>query len=180
MMTASRIACIRAAIVGLALIGWSGAGLAQNQKPAPLSMGKNPTPAALSMASEIINLKGSSTVYDRIFIGVIEKAKFAFMQSNPMLQKPLTEVAVQLRDEFRPRVEALKQDVARLYAQQFTELELKQALAFYKSPIGAKLLTVEPQVFERAMAQTGEWADKFADEVLAKMRNEMRKRGHEL
>jgi len=171
MTTATRNGCIRAAIVGLALFICMGATTAQN--PAPSA-------TALAMARELMEIKGASRIYDPIFLGVIEKAKFALMQSNPMLQQPLNQVTVKLRTELRPKLDALKQEIAGLYAKALTEQELKQVLTFYKTPLGAKLLTVEPKLFDQSMQHTSDWAEKFSEEALVKIRNEMRKLGHEL
>jgi hypothetical protein len=177
MITAISAASARAAILGLALAGCLNAATAQTP---PASAGPEPSAEVLAMAREIIELKGSSKLYGPIFIGIIEKTKFTFMQTNPMLQKDLNEVAILLRNEFQPRLEALKVELARIYAKRFSEQEIKQTLAFYKSPLGSKVLALEPQVFEQSMAHASDWAEKLADEVMAKMRTEMRKRGHEL
>ena len=71
-------------------------------------------------------------------------------------------------------------EVAKLYAIRFTEQELKDALAFYKSPLGRKLLEQEPNLLDQSMKNAQTWADKFSEEVIAKMRAEMKKRGHEI
>ena len=54
---------------------------------------------------------------------------------------------------------------------------LKEAVAFYKSPLGKKLLVEEPKVAEASMKAADEWSQKFAGEVAAKMRAELRKKG---
>ena len=71
-------------------------------------------------------------------------------------------------------------EVAKMYASRFTEPELNQALAFYKSPLGMKLIQNEPKILDESMNYAANWANKLADEVLAKMRTEMKKRGHDL
>jgi hypothetical protein len=163
------IGCIRAAVAGALLLGFAGAAVA-----------KDPSAAEIAVARKLIELKGVGGIYDPVFIGIIEKAKYTFLQSNPMLANDLNAVAAQLLKEFRPRLEQLKTDAAKLYAARFTEAELNQIYAFYTSPLGAKLIKVEPQVLDESMKEANQWAEKLADEVMAKMRSEMRKRGHEL
>jgi hypothetical protein len=107
-------------------------------------------------------------------------ARNALLQTNPALSADLNAAAQQLRNEYEPRLDALKQQIATLYAARFSEKELKDALAFYKSPLGKKLVTVEPQVLDQSMAVASKWADELAEEVLEKLRAEMRKKGHEL
>jgi uncharacterized protein len=71
-------------------------------------------------------------------------------------------------------------ETARLYAVRFSEQELKDALAFYKSPVGRKLIAEEPGIAEQSLKWTSAWADKLSEEIVAKMRAEMKKRGHEI
>jgi hypothetical protein len=62
----------------------------------------------------------------------------------------------------------------------FTEQELKDVLAFYKSPVGRKVITQEPVILDQSAGNVNEWANKLADEVISKFRNEMRRRGKEI
>ena len=141
---------------------------------------QQPSPAAMGAAKEIVAIKGAKTIYEPLIVGIIEKAKGMFLQTNPMLSKDLNEVAGKLRADFVPRSAELMTETARLYASRFTEQELKDLLAFYKSALGRKLLVEEPAIGDQNMRSMASWADKVSDEVIAKMRAEMRKRGHEI
>ena len=69
----------------------------------------------------------------------------------------------------------------RLYASHFTESELKEMLAFYKSPLGRKMIDRGAKGARQAAwcsRRTGR--NKFSDEVLVKIRAEMKKMGHDL
>ena len=68
--------------------------------------------------------------------------------------------------------------MAKLYATRFTEPELKAILAFYQSPVGQKVLAQEPRIIDASMKFAQDWANKLSDEVVSKMRDEMKKRGH--
>ena len=57
--------------------------------------------------------------------------------------------------------------MAKLYATHFTEQELKDILAFYKSPVGKKLLAQQPNVVEASMKFAQDWANKLSDEVIS-------------
>jgi uncharacterized protein len=156
--------------LGLAFAACVGAADAQQQ----------PSASAIATAKEVITAKGGAAIYDPIVPGVIEQAKSVFLQANPTLGKDLNEVTLKLRTEYAPRSAELMNEVAKLYATRFTEQELKDALAFYKSPLGRKLLAEEPNLLDQSMKNAQTWADKFSEEVIAKMRAEMKKRGHEI
>jgi len=154
------------------------------QRPAPgapAAPAQAPTsPAALLLAKELIDVKGAASAYDPLVNGVIQYHKNFFMQTNPNLAKDLDAVAQKLAADFAPRKVEMQQELTRIYASHFTEQELKDALAFYKTPLGRKLITEEPKALEESMKAADDWSRKFAIEVDAKFRAEMQKRGHNL
>jgi hypothetical protein len=145
-----------------------------------LASAQQPAPPALALAKELIVLKGSTQLWDAVVPGVIEQVKAVFMQTNPALGKELNDVAAQLRTEYAPRASQLVDQVAQLYARTFTEQELKDALAFYKSPLGRKIVNEEPKVLDDGFRRIQQWANKFSEEVMSKMRAEMKKKGYDL
>ncbi len=145
-----------------------------------LASAEEPTPAAVAVAKELIVLKGSTQLWDAVVPGVIEQVKAVFMQTNPALGKELSDVAAQLRTEYAPRASQLVDQVAQLYARTFTEQELKDALTFYKSPLGRKIVNEEPKVLDDGFRRIQQWANKFSEEVMSKMRAEMKKKGYDL
>jgi hypothetical protein len=161
------------ALVTLALIGL---GQPLNaQAPA-----QQPSPAAVLLAKRIIELKGVDKLFDPLVRGVVKKVTDQFMQTNFMWANDLNQVAAQLEKQYAPRATELVDGTARIYASHFTEAELKQILAFYQSPVGRKVIAEEPKALDESMAQAGNWGDNLSEEVIAKMRAEMKKRGHDL
>jgi hypothetical protein len=141
---------------------------------------QRPSPAAISMAKELIALKGATTMYDPVVRGVVEQAKIVLLRTNPMVSKDLNEITARLHNEYAARINELRELVARVYASRFTEQELKDALTFYKTPLGKKLIEQEPQILEQTMKDAQDWGDKLSEEVMNKMRVEMKKKGHDL
>ena len=85
-----------------------------------------------------------------------------------------------MRADLAPRFTELTDEVAKLYAAHFTERSSRQVLAFYKSPVGKKLIAEQPKVVEESMKFAQDWANKLSDQVIANMRDELKKRGHAL
>ncbi|MBO0755780.1 MAG: DUF2059 domain-containing protein [Bradyrhizobiaceae bacterium] len=158
-----------ALVVALSLFVTTGATQAQQ-----------PSAAAVDLARQVILIKGGSNMFDPIVPGVIETAKNNFLPTNPGLSKDLNEVALQLRKEFEPKRAELLTEVARAYAERFSEQELKELLAFYKSPLGQKVVTEEPRALDAGMTKAQDWANNFSEAVMSRMRAEMKKRGHDL
>jgi len=146
----------------------------------PTAHGQQPSAASIQVAKQLIAVTGATAVFNPLIAGVVEQAKILFLQQNPALAKDLNEVAAKIRTDLQPRFSEISDEVAKLYAANFTEQELKDVLAFYQSPSGKKLLTTQPKVIDASMGFAGDWANKLSDEVIAKMRDEMKKRGHPL
>ena len=141
---------------------------------------QQPSANAIALAKEIIIVKGGNAIYDPVVPQLVDRARTIFLQANPLFGKDLGEVAAKLQAEFTPRTAELLNDGAKLYASKFTEQELKDVLAFYKSPVGRKVIAQEPVILDQSSANVDEWANKVADEVIAKFRAEMRRRGKEI
>jgi len=139
-----------------------------------------PNAAAIAAAKELVALKGGATMFDPLVPGVIESAKNTLLPTNPQLQRPLNEVAAQLLKEYEPKRAEILNEVAKVYAQRFTEPELKEIVAFYKTPIGKKMITEEPIALDQSLRMAQNWATRFSDEVLERFRAEMKKKGYNL
>src|SRR5262245_49221342 len=107
---------------------------------------QQPSASAIATAKEVITAKGAGELYKPLVSGVIERTKVVLLQTNPMLSKDLNEVAAKLHTDYATRSSELMTEVAKIYASRFSEQELKEALAFYKSPLGRKLVTEEPNI----------------------------------
>lgn len=139
-----------------------------------------PSPGALLLAKQIVELKGVKQMMAPVAIGVVEKVKSLVLQQNFMWQKDINEVTAQLHKEFDGRSNELVDSAARAYAAHFTEAELKQILAFYQSPVGQKMIVEEPKAIEDSMHDASGWADDLSVDVMNRMRAEMKKRGHDI
>lgn len=141
---------------------------------------KTPSPAATAMAKELIGVIGAGQLFNPLIAGVVEQSKLLYLQQDPGLGKDLNDIAAKMRTDLQPRFGQLMEEVSRLYATHFTEQELKDILAFYHSPSGQKLLAEQPKVIDSSMKYAQSWANKLSDEVTAKMRDELKKKGHAL
>jgi hypothetical protein len=146
----------------------------------PLANAQQPTPAALASAKELITITGATALFSPLIAGVVEQAKLLYLQQNPALAKDLNEISTRMRNDLQPRFAELIDEVARLYAANFTEQELKDVLAFYKTTAGKKLLTEQPKIVDSSMKFAQDWANTLSDQVVGKMRDELKKRGHAL
>jgi hypothetical protein len=173
MKSLARILAAASLALGLALTGVP----AGAQQPPPL---KDASPAAMAAAREILAMKNVSTMYVNAVPSIVQRTKDALLQNNLNYQKDLGEVAVIVAQKLAGREKEIGEGMAKAYASQFTEQELKDLVTFYKSPLGQKLLTTEPTAIQLSMAFMNQWAQAFAEIVNGEFRGEMRKRGKEI
>ena len=147
------------------------------QQPPPL---KQASPAALAAAKEILAMKNASAMYANAVPNIVQQTKDALLQNNLNYQKDLNEVAVIVAQSMAGREKEIGDGMALVYANQFTEQELKDLVTFYKSPLGQKLLTAEPAAIQLSMSYMSQWGQQFAEQVNAAFRAEMRKRGKQI
>lgn len=167
----SRLSACTAFALGLTALVAVGGGIASAQAT---------NPQAVAAARELIDLKGAKNMFDAVVPGVIETVKNNFLRTNPGLSKDLNEVSGQLQKEFQSRRDQPMDEVAKVFADRFTLQELREAITFYKSPLGKKLIEGEARALEDGMKGAETWANQFADQVLTRMRAEMKKRGHNI
>jgi uncharacterized protein len=143
--------------------------------PAPA---QEPTPGALAAARDMLVTKGSMRMFDPVIPTVIERVKNSLLPTNLNVSRELNEVAALLRQEYDSKREEISADIARVFAQRFSEKELKDLTAFYKTPLGQKLIREEPAAIEESFQRAQRWADQFSETVMSRFRSEMQKKGH--
>jgi hypothetical protein len=134
----------------------------------------------IALAKQMLQVTHGDAVFTPLIPGVVEQARLFYMQQNPALGKDLTEVATKIRNDLQPRFAELIDDLAKIYADAFSEQEMKEIIAFYQTPAGKKMLDQQPKLVDASMNFAGNWANKLSEEVTAKMREELLKRGHKL
>jgi uncharacterized protein len=141
---------------------------------------QHPSPAVVALAREVITIKGANSMTDPLVRGVIESVKNSLVPTNPNLTRELNDVATALHKELDGRSSEVLEQMAEAYAARFTEQDLKGLLTFYKTPLGQKFIKEEPVALEDGLKRAQQWADAFADTVMARIRTEMQKKGHQL
>ena len=125
-------------------------------------------------------MKNASAMYANAVPNLVEQTKNVLMQSNLNYQKDLNEVAVIVAKNLAGREKEIGDGMAKVYANEFTEQELKELVTFYKSPLGQKLLASEPRAIQFSMSYMNQWAQQFAETINGQFRAEMKKRGKEI
>ena len=181
MKSLSRILSAAGLAMGLALTAIPAEAQQKNAPaPAPATTLKPASAAALAAAKEILTMKNASAMYANAVPNLVQQTMSMLMQSNLNYQKDLKEVAEIVAKNLAGREKEIGDGMAQVYANEFTEQELKDLVNFYKSPLGQKLLTSEPRAIQFSMSYMNQWAQAFAETINGQFRAEMKKRGKDI
>lgn len=152
----------------------------KEQQKAVLPSTSNVSPAAIAAAKEILKLKKASAVYQGAVVSTIQNVKNSLLQRNINLQKDIEEVSLKIARDLAGRESEIGEGMAVIYATNFTEQELKDLLAFYKSSLGRKTLEQEPKSIEASLNYMRNWGEDLAMEINTRFSDELKKRGKDL
>jgi hypothetical protein len=121
---------------------------------------QNPAPADLKLCYEVLE----ASQFEKQLNDSSARMLNAQLQASPMLV------------QFRPELEAfykkclnyqtLKEEVAKVYCQMFTPEELRQLIAFYKSPTGRMFVQKSPELTVKITMMTQEIVTKNMPELI--------------
>ena len=134
----------------------------------------------LAAAKQVMKDAGMANQVDRIVPLVFGNMKQILQKAHPKLKKELDAVFTALADEFSKRKDEVIDDIAKLYSERFTEKELKEISQFYRSEVGQKFVRSIPELAARGAELGRNWGQRIGQDLLKRVRAEMKKRGHDI
>jgi hypothetical protein len=138
---------MRKLIAAAALLACTaGAARAQQNPPAPA------TPSAATHTSDSRRMAAARELVEALNMQkVIDRSMETMLRLQVQQNPQLGQFADVMREFFGKYMTwaALRDSYAQIYADMFTEPELRDMLAFYRSPTGRKLADVTPDLMER-------------------------------
>jgi hypothetical protein len=123
-----------------------------------------PDPARLALARQIFEAQGGAKNAQAVMRSM-EASMLASMPS-PEAKQRMTEVMEKMATTVMPR---LFDDMAGFYAIDFTEDQLKDVLAFYKSPTGQAMMAKSPVLAEQMGGEVAKLMPRLQLSVLDKV-----------
>lgn len=181
METIMRRSTARGLAFGALFLALAGTPALAQTAPAPAAAAKAaPSTGAMQVARSLVVANGEAAAFNGVLQNILDGAALGFLQTNPDLAPQLRDTAIALRPEFEKKQSEIVDMIAAAYASNFTEDELKQALAFYKTPVGQKLVTDRPAIVQQTVQSIQQWGAQVNAEAMDRIRAEMKKKGHDL
>ena len=139
-----------------------------------------PDAARLAAAREMMQVAGVARQFSQVMPVLMRQLAQGFVAVAPDKAEVITEVFAKLGGKFDERKSELIDQIAALYAEQLNLEELNAVIGFYRSPAGAKMMSIQPQVMRQSMLLGQRWGAQLGREIEAEARRELKKRGIEL
>jgi len=116
------------------------------------------TESHLSAARAAIDAINATDQFDQILPNAATQVKSELIANNPDREAAISEMVDNAALELAPRRAALENEVARVYANLFTEEELTAIANFYQSGAGQKLLAQGPLATRNMLEAAEVWS----------------------
>jgi len=138
-----------------------------------------PSPTALSLAATVIVDIGLKASVDSFVPELLAEMERNITGLHPEMQSSLHETLVGLQPELAKTEGPVLADVAHVLASRMTEAELRDTQAFFEGPVGKKYLATQPALLQELGISTTLWRRQASANLLARVREEMKKKGYE-
>lgn len=139
----------------------------------------DPSPAALQAAQSIVTASGMSTSFDQVVPQMLYELERTTTATRPDIKDSMHATLLDLAPEFVKSESEVVQSAAMSLAAHMSEQELKDTAAFFQTPSGKKYVEVQPAVYKDIISIMQNWRQKLSTQMLARAREEMKKKGIE-
>ena len=139
-----------------------------------------PTPDAVTASRELVTVMRAADQLKALLPIIMQQLKPAIVQGRTEVERDY-DVIVPIMLEMADRhTTAMIEEVAAIYARNFTAAELREVTAFYRTPVGQKMLQKLPAITQESMVVGQRFGQSVAGELRTRMIEELRKRGHKI
>lgn len=141
---------------------------------------QTPSPEAMAAAKDLIEVMRAADQVKMMLPIVMQQLKPAIVQGRPEVERDYDAILPQMLPVIDKRMNELTGAMGAIYAAHFSVDEIRQLTAFYRQPVGQKLLQVLPKIVQENMAVGQRIGQSVALEARDRMIEELRKKGHKI
>ncbi|WP_395697077.1 DUF2059 domain-containing protein [Methylocella sp.] len=163
---------------------------AHAQKPALAPAAPAPAPAApaapvikpshLAAARALVLASGMSRSFTVVVPQFMEQIGESLAQTRPELAQDLRTVLGNLQPEFERLPDEMIGLSAQIFAQRMSEADINAAVAFFTSAAGKDYVAAQPAVLSDIVVAMQGWQGKISTQMMSRVREEMKKKGHDV
>jgi hypothetical protein len=141
---------------------------------------QTPSPEAMSVARSLVTTMKLADQYKALLPTILLGLKPAVVQDRPEIERDYDAMTAAIVDAYTPFYNQMIEGAANVYASNFTVDEMRQIDAFYRLPVGQKLLG-KSQALAQQTTQIGQdIGRKAAEELRLRLTEVLRQKGNKL
>lgn len=144
------------------------------------SPAQTPSPDAMTAARSLVTTMKLSDQYKALLPAILLTLRPALVQDRPEIERDYDAMMPMIVDAFTPYYTSIVNDVAAVYANNFTVGELHEIEAFYRQPVGQKLLEKSPAITQQSLEVGQDGSRKAAEDLRTRLTEALRQKGHKL
>jgi hypothetical protein len=141
---------------------------------------QTPSPDAMTAARGLVTTMKLSDQYKALLPAILLNLKPALVQDRPEIESDYDAMMPMIADAFTPYYNAMVDNVAAVYANNFTLGELREIEAFYRQPAGQKLLEKTPSLAQQSNQAVQDVSRKATEDLRTRLTEALRQKGHKL
>jgi len=141
---------------------------------------QSPSPEAMAAARELIVTMRAADYFKTLMPAIMQQLKPAIVQNRPQVERDYDAIVPLLLDSMNARVNEIIDQIAALYARNFSIEELREVVAFYRGPTGQKFVQKLPLITQESMVIGQRFGQSIGAEIRGRIVEELRKRGHDI
>ncbi len=138
-----------------------------------------PSAAHIEAARQLIIASGISRSFQIIIPELMDQIGVTVTQTRPELTPDMITTLGSLRPEFDKQADEMIDLSARIYAHLLSEQDVRTILAFFKSEAGNNYVNAQPLFLNELVAGIQAWQQKISVNMMTRVRQEMKKKGHD-
>jgi hypothetical protein len=139
-----------------------------------------PDPEAVAAAKELITALRVTDQFMQALPAILQSLRPVVSQGRPETERNFDAVSSIVLDGMNPRMTELLGQVAAVYARNFTVSEMRELMAFYRTPAGQKFLDRGPYVTQETATISQNIGRTISGEMHNRIIEEMRRRAQKL
>ena len=139
-----------------------------------------PTPEVMKAARNLVSTMKLADQYRALLPSILLRLKPVVTQERPEIERDYDAMTTMVADTYTPFYNEMLENAASIYASSFTIDEIRQIDAFYRLPVGQKLLEKSPAIAQQAAQVGQDVGQKAAEALRLRLTDALRQKGHKL
>jgi uncharacterized protein len=133
----------------------------------------------MQLARQTVAATKMTRPFDLLLPEIADRAKTTFIRSNPQMQLGIIDVVDRVALDIVERRGQLEEMVAEIWATSFTEEELREILAFYRTPLGRKYADLFPELLRAPMGAAELWGAVISEDLYNRVVRDLQRMAEE-